>query len=166
MDRVVAAKAPLEFQMWRARLGDTFSVQQRQDFDLALKEIRLGVMLDNQASGSAAIDQTVRERIDGKTVRATLVLGCEAKRHRLQNECRALESLMRSMGNVSTKPGDERSAHYLDGQKDKHRTKWEEDRREMAAVEEQLKRLLGDAYIPTVDDPEEKPVLMRRGAKA
>jgi len=57
--------------------------QERQELDDMIQELKFSIMLNGTATGSEAIDEAVREEIDGTTLREVLQKGHQEKRERL-----------------------------------------------------------------------------------
>jgi hypothetical protein len=71
------------------------------------------MMIDKIASGSTAVDEAMRERIDNRAVREILQIGFRSKYDRLNIERAQLEVLIHENADVRTRPGDTESAEEL-----------------------------------------------------
>jgi transcription elongation GreA/GreB family factor len=158
----VEADSPVAFAIWRAHLADDFSVQERAELEAALQEIKFAVMGEHEATGSAGVDDVVRGRISGRTVRETLQLGYEMKFARLDSERATLELIIQKNARLRTRPDDTLSADYLAGQREQQSARLEKTIREIAATEEKLSRLdpTFKEHLPSDVGTDSGPVLL------
>jgi hypothetical protein len=75
LDLRVSARTESDFTLWQADLSDRLSPALREEVQAMVEEVRLGLMVDGKASGTAAIDEALRTAIDGLTVRKLLADG-------------------------------------------------------------------------------------------
>ncbi len=99
--------------MWRSHARDRLSRDECRDFDEAVQELKFRVMVDKVATGSVAIDETMREQINGHTVREVLVLGYRSLFDRLTAQKKQMEDVIYENSRMHARPGDTESAAYL-----------------------------------------------------
>jgi len=113
LDQKVPAKSPIDLTWWRLNKRESLNQDQWSDLDDAIQEIKIRMMIDKIASGSTAVDEAMRERIDNRAVREILQIGFRSKYDRLNIERAQLEVLMHENADVRTRPGDTESAEEL-----------------------------------------------------
>jgi hypothetical protein len=113
LEEKVDGRTPFGFVMWRAQIAEKQTPQERQELAEMIQEVNYWVTTNGIATGSVAIDEAVREEIDGVTVRELLLKGYEAKRQRLDLEKVMLEDDVATNSRLQTRPGDTDSADYL-----------------------------------------------------
>jgi hypothetical protein len=101
----------MDLVLWRDRVGGGLTPAQCLDFDAALQEIRFNIMADGEATGARAIEEALREKIAGRTVRQVLQIGYESKLARLNADSEKLDSFIRR--NAQLRPVDGISADFL-----------------------------------------------------
>jgi len=121
----VDAKSSLAFQMWRVDVSDRLSKEQWTLFDGAVQELKFKIMSEGEVQGSAAIDQTFRERIDGENLYAVIQQGLQLRLNRLLSEKAELEKYAIMNARLRTRDGDEESAVVLKGIRDSQRIRIE-----------------------------------------
>ncbi len=174
LDERVSARRPLDYTMWRARIADRLDATQAQELDAMVEEIRLGIMVEGRATGSEAIDEALRQQIDGRTLREVLVSGYEKKWQRLDLEKVRTEEFADKDAQLRFKPGDEESRAYIDGVVGKMKTRLAEIALEMETIDRRLKELGGpkpvaaprpaaDRTAPPVPVPDEAPQMLPPG---
>ncbi len=78
LQQTIKAGSSAEFQQWRANSADTLAAGQWRWFDIAIQELKLGVMRAGKISGSVAIEASVREHIHGRPLGDVLREGLQA----------------------------------------------------------------------------------------
>ncbi len=141
-DRKVHAKGATAVNMWQSRLAGEFSVADRTRIEGALQEIRLRIMGDKEATGSAAIAEKLGTKIHGRTVREVIQLGCELRLLRLRGEGAELERAMEQNARLSTRPGDRASETHLVELYGRQNARLEKYRADILAAEQELAALV------------------------
>ncbi len=113
LDEKISATTPMALTMWRSSLGTGLTQAQWKAFDLALQEIKNDVMFKNEATGSEAIAEAMRARIEGRPVREILTLGFTLKCARLEYEQAEYEKMISYNSNFRTRAGDTEAALSL-----------------------------------------------------
>lgn len=115
MDRIVRADTPVNLAMWRGAQGRDMPWK---DFEVALQELRLNLMISGDASGAEAIDERVRQAIDGRTVRWVLREGWQKRIVRLRDEHDHLEAFITLNKTLRPAPGSREADEYLENKID------------------------------------------------
>lgn len=162
LEQTVSVTTPGRFAAWRAQIASDSGSETRRRVEEALQEIRLNVAGERElqrtlgekvVGGSEAIDEAVRQRVDGRRLVEVLQLGYELRVRRLKEELAGLEDAMSKNAQLVTRPGDLESKHHLEGLQDRQRVRVEKYREDLAAAEKELaplmartgKRMLGVA---------------------
>ena len=112
LDRKVTASTLGRLAAWRAHLTSDSSAETRQRVETALQEIRTAAAAERElkrtrgepiSPGSDAIDEAVRERVDGRGLREVVQLGFELRVNRLKAELAALEDAVDKNAQLLTK---------------------------------------------------------------
>jgi hypothetical protein len=167
LDERVAARTSLDLIMWRAHIAARQTPQERRELDDMIQELKFSVMLKGTATGSEAIDEAVREEIDGVTLRDVLLKGHEAERRRLLVEKARLEACIDANAQRRTRPGDVASAGYLDHLREQQMARLEAIDLDLGIAHERMNKP-GDVARPepVVEDEgdlDEKPQLLTTG---
>ena len=141
LDQTVDAHSPIALAMWRSRVGNDLSRAQWQEFDHSVQEIKFRIMADYVATGALAVDESLREKIDGQTVRQVLEMGCRATLSRLQGDREQVEHFMSVNATLRTRPNDEASIAYLRGVHESQVTQLKQITGQIAAGEAHLREL-------------------------
>ena len=166
LERKVSAASPVAFARWQNRLADDFPPEKRRQIEEALQEIRLKIMGDREATGSAAIDEAFRARIHDRPLREAIQLGWESRLLRLRAEGQALEKVLEKNSTLQTREGDTVSERYLVELHQKQVTRLERIRADIVATEKELepllrrtgRRMLVDDHAPVlISAPPVKP---------
>lgn len=128
---------------WRMIAADRFTREEWREFEAALQELRLQVMAHREATGSEAIDDAVCRRIDGRTFREVLVLGCESKLERLEPVRNELKTALDTNALLVTQPGDREAQKHLEGFRQRQGERLAKLDAELSAAEERLAALGG-----------------------
>jgi hypothetical protein len=113
LDRTVRSDTSSAFGSWQGRIRGEFTSAQWTEFESALQEIKLKLMADEEASGTEAVNDALRGKIDGRTVREVFQQGYTAKIWRLNVERAELEKIIAGTASMATRPGDTASERYL-----------------------------------------------------
>jgi hypothetical protein len=132
LEQIVAAPSDSGLMMWKADVAGDFTRQEWQDFDAAVQEIKYGVMIDGEASGSAGVWTATLQKLDGLSVREVLKLGLSHKLERITQDREKFAEYVTHNEQVRVRPGDEDSVDYL-------RTLREHQDRRIALVSEQIR---------------------------
>ena len=111
--RKVTASSPIDYATWRSSAAEKLPAETCRDFDDIVQEMKFNVMANQQASGSAGIDDATRAKLHGRTVSEILAAGYQMKIARLESERNELESFIKSNATLRTRPGDTASADFL-----------------------------------------------------
>lgn len=111
LDNVVQADSGLSLLLWRRDAGGGVAWA---DFDVALQELRFEVMIRGEAHGSEEIEQRVRARIHGHTVREVLLAGWEKRRTRFATERAQLTGFLEKNEQLKDVPGSAEADAYLE----------------------------------------------------
>ncbi len=109
----VAANTPLNFAMWRSENSDALTPKEWSLFDLALDELKLKIMLEGKATGSTAVDQAMRDMIDGMPLREVLFSGLQIRLKRISADKNILEDSLTANSGLKLRPGQEEKAQAL-----------------------------------------------------
>lgn len=104
----VKADSPLSFTTWRSELSDALTPQEWAWFDLAIQEFKFQIMKAGQVTGSEAIDETMREKIDGRKLVEVMQQGLGLRVQRLQADKTELEYAMQTNARSRIKPSEAR----------------------------------------------------------
>ena len=115
----VAARSPIAFAMWHSQTGTALSAEQWRDFDAAVQEIKFQVAAEYAATGTEAVDEAMRQRVDEQTVRRVLELGDLARLTRLKSDRAELAHFLEVNATMRTRPDDQASIAYLKGLRDR-----------------------------------------------
>jgi len=170
LDERVSARTSLDYTMWRTRIADRLQAAEKEELDAMVEEVRLGIMVGGKASGSDAINDALRQEIDGRTVREVLADGCGKKWQRLDLEKRRMDELIERDSHLRFKEGDTESRAFVDEQVGKMKLRSAEIALELQTVERRLTELgvtrrpepipepKGTvAPAPVVEEPDEAP---------
>jgi len=146
LDQKIAADSYLAFEMWRSRTEPDLTLDQRKDFAAAQWEISSKIIADRKPADSQDTAETMREQIDGKTIREVLERGYGLKLARLNAECTALESFIRH--NAERQPVDVESANYLADWRDQQMSRLTTEDEQAESTQQKLDLLLGHPHIP------------------
>jgi hypothetical protein len=150
LDQTVAASSPARFAAWRAHVVSDASPDTRRRVDEALQEIRMSItgerelkrqMGERVASGSEEIDEAVRQRVDGRTIREVMQQGYELRVRRLKEELAGLEDALSKNARLVTRPGDLESKQHLEGLRERQLVRVAKYREDLAAAERELAQL-------------------------
>lgn len=160
LDRAVTASTPGRFATWRAHLTSDSSAETHQRVERALQEIRTAAAAERElkrtrgapiSPGSDAIDEAVRERVDGRVLREVVQLGFELRVNRLKMELAALDDLVDKNALLLTKPGDIAARRHLDELRGRQIGRIEKYRADVAAAERELaplRKQTGRSVLP------------------
>jgi hypothetical protein len=113
-DRVVEADSAPAFGSWQRGQQDDFSKEEWAEFETALQDIKVRIIALREASGTEGVNDALRPKIHGQTVRQVLQQGLEARIWRLKVEATELRKMIEGNATLRTAPGDTASSDYLD----------------------------------------------------
>ncbi len=119
LERVVAADSAVAFSTWRAQLAGSMNQGQLAEVDAAVGEVKLGIMNNREASGTAAVEEAMRAKVHGRPLREVLRAAYEAKIKRLEVDLKGLAIATEQNSRLTTRAGDTASSQYLDRFKQK-----------------------------------------------
>lgn len=173
LDRMVSAPTAGRFAAWRSHIVSDSGAETRRRVEDALQEIRQDLTGTRElkrakgeavSSGPAEIDEALRQRVDGHSLRDVVQLGLELRVNRLTSELAGLEKAMSQNAQLVTRPGDLESRHHLDAVRERQQVRVETYRTDLAAAERELApflksrpRLLDALAPPPTDSPDEMP---------
>ncbi len=137
----IDAKSDSSWTRWQQRNTGGFSPELAKEFAAALQDVRLAIMAERAASGREGIEEELRRRLDGKTVREVLILGYTGRRKRLAVEEAELHLVRQANGWLVTKPGDATSARSLGTLRERQERRAETLAAEMAGAAKRLTEL-------------------------
>lgn len=135
LDRTVRADTPVNLALWRGKQGRDVAWK---DFDVALQELRLAIMITKAASGAQAIDEQVRHTIDGQTVRWVLREGWQKRVERLRNEHDQLEAFITQNKSFRSQPGTQEADDHLEDKIDQLTAQRDRTERDIEEAERKL----------------------------
>lgn len=104
---------------------------------MAVQELKIKVMAERGNSAKDVLDEGMRGKINGKTLREALVLGFEARRERLERERAEVQARIDHDSRLVTKP-DTASSAYVASVKRADSDRRDLLTREVAEVNEKL----------------------------
>ena len=148
------ASTPIDFVWWRGDASKSLDREQWREFDEAIQEIKFRMTIDHIASGRDAVDQAMRERINGRTVREVLTMGYRSMLDRLDTERAESIKVITTNARLVTRPGDTASADYL-----RKRRKAESDALDAIVEKMRQAETMLKIYDPTysVKPPDQPP---------
>lgn len=111
--QLVTADTPVNFAMWRAENSDSLTPKEWMLFDQAMTALKLKIMMEGQASGSEAIDQAMRTKIDGVQLGEVILSGLRIRLKRMQADKTILEESLLANSRLKLRPGNEEKAPAL-----------------------------------------------------
>jgi hypothetical protein len=113
-DGVVEADSAPAFGAWQRAQQDDFSQAEWTEFETALQDIKVRIIALREASGTEGVNDALRPKIHGQTVRQVLKQGLEARIWRLNVEKIELTKMVEGNATLRTRPGDTASSEYLE----------------------------------------------------
>jgi hypothetical protein len=132
LEHIVDASSDSRLLLWKADVAGDFTRQEWEDFDAAVQEIKYGVMIAGEASGSTGVWMATLQKLDGLSVREVLKLGLGHKLERVTQERDKFVEYVTHNDELRVAAGDEDSADYL-------RTLREHQDRRIDLLTEQIK---------------------------
>ncbi|HEY4248228.1 MAG TPA: hypothetical protein VGM64_15370 [Lacunisphaera sp.] len=140
LDEKVVATSDSDFEMWKSDVAGDFNLQEWQDFDGALQDIKFEIMASGKASGTTGVSNAAYTRINGKTVREVLKTGFDLKLKRLGDEREKVAAFLVINKNFKTRAGDEESASQLANIREEQARRLEELDSHIAEAREVVQR--------------------------
>ena len=171
LERVISAPTTGRLAAWRSHAASEYNVDTLRRIEEALQEIRLSLAGERELKrqlgeklegGVGSLDESVRQRVDGRRLREVIQLGYELRVRRLQEELVGLENAMAKNSQLVTRPGDLESKHHLEGLQDRQRVRVEKYRADLAAAEKELAPLLAKSGRPMLEPRVETPDELRK----
>ena len=117
LDKKITAESSDDFAHSRRGVIDVLDREQMLDFDDAVQEIRLRIIIGRNATGKSLdqnlVDGGVRERINELSVREIIQIGYRSKLERLNMERLELETMIHENAVRRTRHGDTEAARFL-----------------------------------------------------
>lgn len=144
-DRRIEAATPGEWAGWQRSNQESFSRAEWQEIEDACQDLKVRIIALREATGADAVNEALRSKIQGRTVREVLALAGEARLWRLNVERGELEKMIAGNATLRTKPGDTESAAYLLRKAREQQEKLEKVKAEIRATEDRLAGLAARA---------------------
>jgi hypothetical protein len=177
LERIVSAPTTGRLAAWRSHAASDYNADTFRRIEEALQEIRLSFAGERElkrqlgekvVGGADSLDESVRQRVDGRRLREVLQLGYELRVRRLKEELAGLEDAMDKNSQLVTRPGDLESKHHLEGLQERQRVRVEKYRADVTAAERELAPLFAKSgrpmLEPRVETPDELPLRIRNEA--
>lgn len=113
LDRVVSAESAQDFSSWQMRNRDAFTPEQWTEFEAILQDLKLKIITLEKVSGSDAVNDALRPKIHGRTVREVMRLGYEDRLWRLNVQRTEIEKMIEANAGFKTRPGADEAAAVL-----------------------------------------------------
>jgi len=126
------------FAMWRNDLGPRLSPAQWAAFDASVQELKYQATIKGSATGSEAIDEAMREAVNGLKVHDAILLGLRARLERFNGESAEIDKIISTNTRLKTRPDDTASAAYLDSVRRGHTERRDKIRADIQKTEEQI----------------------------
>jgi hypothetical protein len=146
LDRKVSADSAIRFSMWRTRIDDDLTLEQRKDLDGALWEFKHRALHGDNPVGIEDADEVVRDQVSGMTVREVLRTGYELKLAGLKAESDSLDDFIRY--NADLKPVTGTSAEFLATIHDSQVPRLRAMDEDIENTQRKLDELLGRPHVP------------------
>jgi hypothetical protein len=147
LDQIVAAPTLGRLSSWRARIASDSDSTTRRRVEEALQEIRISYAAEREIKrqmeepvvrGTEALDEAVRQSVNGLKLRAVLKHGYELRVRRLKEELAGLEDAMGKNARLVTRPGDLESKHHLEGLRERQLVRVQKYRDDLTAAEREI----------------------------
>jgi hypothetical protein len=146
LEHKVSSESPIAFDTWRSQAAGFMSESLLKEFNQAINDLKLGAQNSNETTGTEAVAEAVRVKINGKTVREVLCLACEAKIKQDEVELKGLAIAAEQNSRLITKEGDTASKAYLDKFREKQNTRIASIEADLKATKERLASLQGGKH--------------------
>lgn len=113
LDRTIEAQTARDFASWQTRYRPEFTPDQWTEFEAIQQDIKLRIIALNEATGTDAVNDALRPKIHGKTVRDAMRKGYEDRLWRLNVQREEFEKMVAGNSTLRTNEGDIASANYL-----------------------------------------------------
>ncbi len=143
LEQKVAAETSTDFARWQRDARGAFTADEWAEFETALQDIKVKIITHQEATGADAVNDALRPKVNGRTVREVLQQGYDAKRWRLGVEKCELEKMMQANSSLRTTPGDTASSGFLGEKRQKQEERLKKVGEEIRDTEEKLKALAG-----------------------
>lgn len=151
LEQKIKAGSSNEFTLWRMHVRQSLDPAQWADVDVAVQEIKIRMMIDRIASGSEAVDEAMRARIDGCSVSEVLKTGFRSKYDRLTGELSELEAVIERNARMKTIPGHTDSEDFM---REKRRLQAED----LETILEKLRQVEKKLRVYSPDYLEKEPI--------
>lgn len=140
-DRVVEADSAPAFGAWQRSQQEEFSKAEWAEFETALQDIKVRIIALREASGTEGVNDALRPKIHGQSVRQVLKQGLEARIWRLKVEEAELTKMIDGNATLRTAPGDTASSDYLERKQRDQQARLQRARDDIAQAEATLSGL-------------------------
>jgi hypothetical protein len=140
-EQKVAAETTSDFGRWQRDVQGSFKPAEWAEFESALQDIKVRIIAHKEATGADGVNDALRPKIHGRTVREVLRQGYEAKLWRLNVELTELEKMIKANATLQTNPGDSASGDYLARKLRDQSERFRKVEEEIRAAEETVKGL-------------------------
>ena len=113
MEDIIVATTDFNMSEWKSEVAGDFTLEEWNDFDAAVQEIKFEVMASGKASGSDGVQNAAFQKINGQTVHDVLKTGFNLKLKRLTGEREKIAAYFAINKKFRTKEGDDESAQQL-----------------------------------------------------
>ena len=174
LEQKVSATTAGRLAAWRASFASDSNAALCSQADAAFQEIRQFVAGERELKrrrgepvevGTAAIDDGVRERVNGLPLREVMQLGLELKIRRLKEELAGLEDVVGKNDQLLTRPGDTEARRILDELRARQTGRIEKYREDLAQAERELEPLVARSrrslLPPKSVETDQSPQLIR-----
>ena len=145
LERVVAAETARDFAAWQRDNRDAFTAEEWTEFEAVLQDLKVRIIALQEATGSDAVNDALRPKLHGRTVRDVLKQGYEARLWRLNVERTEFEKMIAGNATLQTRPGDVASQNYLTQKAREQQARLERTKAGIREAEEKLKALSAPA---------------------
>jgi hypothetical protein len=140
-DEKVAAENAGAFGRWQRDVQGSFKPAEWAEFESALQDIKVRIITLREATGTEGVNDALRPKIHGRSVRDVLRDGYEARIWRLNVEKTELEKMVKENASLRTNPGDTASSSYLESKRKSQEERLRKVGEEIRAAEETVKGL-------------------------
>jgi hypothetical protein len=141
LDRVVSAETARDFAAWQRDNRDAFTADEWAEFETVLQDLKVRIIALREATGGDAVNDALRPKLHGRTVRDVLKQGYEARLWRLNVERTEFEKMIAGNATLGTRSGDVASQNYLAQKAREQQGRLDRTKAAIREAEEKLKAL-------------------------
>lgn len=139
----IEAATPTAYNLWRGKLAGVLTGDEWRWYDVAIQEFKYQLMLGTRTSGSEAIDEAVRTRIDGRPYADVVREGLQAYERRKAAERAELTATIAINAKLKIKPDDTDMLRDFKAHQERLQGNLAKVEEDLAAVRAELARLVG-----------------------